>query len=77
MVNKNTNNTDTIGDSVRSFELVYGVSFFIRSNETVTIGEKYQDFPSEIYRIVYEPKPWWKFWRKKKQIGFYVLWLGR
>ena len=36
--------------------------------DTYKLGDKYKDFNAIISCVYYEPKPWWKFWKKKKNI---------
>lgn len=59
---------------VRAVPLESGCVIFISSQEPVTIGEQYKDYPAFVSRIVYEPKKWWQFWKRKKQIGYEVMW---
>lgn len=43
--------------------------------DTYKLGDKYKDFNAIISRIYYEPKPWWKFWKKKKIFGYEIMFL--
>ena len=37
-------------------------------------GQKYQGFDDFIVnRVIYTPKKWWKFWKRRKVIGYTVL----
>ncbi len=35
---------------------------------------KASDYPAKVHQVFYESKKWWKFWKKKKQIGYLVRW---
>ena len=61
---------------VQAVPLESGHVISIYSQEPVKIGEQYQDYPAFVSRIIYEPKKWWKFWKRKKQIGYEVTWKG-
>lgn len=39
------------------------------------LGDKYKDFNAIISGVDYEPKPWWKFWKKKKILGYRIMFL--
>lgn len=43
--------------------------------ETYKLGDKYKDFNAIIAGTDYEPKPWWKFWKKKKILGYKIMFL--
>lgn len=58
----------------RAVPLESGYVIFIASQEPVKIGGRYKDYPAFISRIIYEPKKWWQFWKRKKQIGYEVTW---
>ena len=51
-----------------------GDVIFIFSQEPVKIGNQYKNYPAFISRIIYEPKKWWQFWKRKKQFGYEVTW---
>ena len=53
-------------------KLQKGDSFFIASKERVRIGDSYSVPCAIITEIFYEPRKWWQFWKKKKQLGFMV-----
>ena len=61
-------------NKVRVQPLQSGYVIYISSQEPVKIGEQYKDYPAFISRIIYEPKKWWQFWKRKKQIGYEVTW---
>ena len=39
------------------------------------LGDKYKDFNAIISCVYYEPKQWWKFWKKKKIFGYEIMFL--
>ena len=43
--------------------------------DTYKLGDKYKDFNAIISCVYYEPKPWWKFWKKKKIFGYEIMFL--
>lgn len=44
---------------------------YIISNQPVTVGQKY-GCNMYVSEILYKPKKWWMFWKKKEQIGFHI-----
>ena len=59
----------------RVVSLSTGDTFYIMSDTPVKIGDQYKNQNAIISQITYMPKKWWRFWEKKKQIGFMVKWL--
>ena len=56
-------------------ELTSGDSFVIMDRDNIVRpGDRYEDYPATISQILYEPRKWWEFWKKKKQLGFIVMW---
>ena len=51
-----------------------GDTIVIHDTKPVKIGDKYKKYPAKIHHIFYEPKKWWQFWKKKKQLGYIVKW---
>ena len=49
-----------------------GDTLFIRSEEKVTIGDKYKDSQFVVSEIIFKPKKWWQLWKKKRQLGYIV-----
>ena len=43
--------------------------------DTYKLGDKSKDFNAIISCVYYEPKPWWKFWKKKKIFGYEIMFL--
>mgnify|MGYP003571383856 CR=1 FL=1 len=60
--------------TARVHELRAGDSFIVKSAESVKLGGVYRHYGAIVTKIYYEPKKWWQFWKKKKQIGFQVTW---
>lgn len=60
--------------NVRAIPLSKGDTLYIMSEISVRLGDYYKDTNGVITQILYEPKKWWKFWIKKKQIGYMVQW---
>lgn len=56
-------------------ELTSGDSIVIMDGDNIVCpGDRYKDYPAVISQVIYEPKKWWEFWKKKKQLGFVVAW---
>lgn len=62
--------------NARLYAIQSGDEFVVQDPSPVTIGDKYMDWPTKIVEVIYEPKKWWQFWKKKKQLGYIVLWVG-
>lgn len=60
---------------VRAVPLQTGDSIFIASSDPVKVGDQYDDYVAIISQVYYEPKRWWEFWKKKKQLGYRVEWV--
>ena len=59
----------------RGRPLSKGDEIMVYGTEKVTLGYKYRNLNNIVTEIIYQPKPWWKFWQKKQQLGFKVRWL--
>lgn len=59
----------------RGKPLSKGDEIMIYTVEPVKLGGKYHNLNNIVTEIMYYPKPWWKFWQKKKQLGCKVRWL--
>jgi hypothetical protein len=57
---------------VRLMRCQSGDTLFIRSEEKVTIGDKYKDSQFVVSEIIFKPKKWWQLWKKKRQLGYIV-----
>lgn len=60
----------------RLYRVQRGDRIFLYSDEEVRVGSPYKNYPAIITKIAYSPKKWWQFWKKKKQVGFQILWLA-
>ena len=60
----------------RLYRVARGDRIFLYSDEEVKVSETYKNYPAIVTKIVYSPKKWWQFWKKKKQVGFQILWLA-
>ena len=45
------------------------------NGEIYNIGDKYKDFNAIISVVYYESKSWWQFWKKKKILGYRIMFL--
>lgn len=45
------------------------------NGEIYNIGDKYKDFNAIISGVYYESKSWWQFWKKKKILGYRIMFL--
>ena len=58
-------------------ELEQGDQFVIRDNgENYKIGARIKDYPAAVHKILYYPKKWWQFWKKKRPAAYIVVWKG-
>jgi len=74
-----TKDTDNSRECAHVSLLNRGDSFAVvktLGDETVKVGDQYKDFPAVITEIIYEPKKWWQFWKKKNRLGYIVEWRG-
>lgn len=45
-----------------------------QQGENFKPGQKYRDFDNFIVcRVIYTPKKWWQFWKRRKVIGYTVM----
>lgn len=65
---------DYPNSTVKAIPIFKGDPIIIQSKEKVTIGQKYKEYPARISEIIYFPKKWWQFWKKKRQWGYKVMW---
>lgn len=64
--------------SVRCHKLSSGDVIYISDTDgynTVKVGEKFKNYPAIVSEICYSSKRWWQFWKRKKQLGYFVRWL--
>lgn len=62
--------------AVRCARLHAGDKFTIsyRQGENFRPGQKYRDFDNFIIdQVIYAPKKWWQFWKRRKVIGYTVM----
>ena len=45
------------------------------NGEIYKLGDKYKDFNAIISGVYYESKSWWQFWKKKKILGYRIMFL--
>lgn len=62
-------------NGVRVYALKKGDRIYFVGNHDVKVGDKYKDHPAIVSRIVYKPKKWWQFWKKKEMVGYQVMWV--
>lgn len=62
-------------NGVMVYALKKGDCIYFVGNHDVKIGEKYKDHPAIVSQIVYKPKKWWQFLKKKEMIGYQVMWV--
>ena len=63
-------------NTLRYVKLCAGDTFTIsnRQGENFKPGQKYLGFDNlMVYRIIYAPKKWWQFWKRRKVIGYIVM----
>lgn len=60
----------------RARKLTSGDELYVGDEENIVkVGDKFKDYPAVISEVYYEPKKWWQFWKRKKQVGYRVRWL--
>lgn len=61
---------------VRARKCTSGDVFYIVDKENIVkVGDKFKDCPAVIVEVCYAPRKWWQFWKRKKQVGYFVRWL--
>lgn len=64
--------------TVRVHELSSGDVIYVPDTDrhnNVKVGEKFKNYPAIVSEICYTSKRWWQFWKRKKQLGYFVRWL--
>lgn len=62
--------------AIRVYKCTSGDELYIDDKENIVkVGDKFRDYPAVIAEVYYEPKKWWQFWKRKKQVGYRVRWL--
>ena len=73
--NKPINTEEIIGNAKVALISSGDVVWMGYDGDTYKLGDKYKDFNAIISCVYYGPKPWWKFWRKKKIFGYEIMFL--
>ena len=61
----------------RIMKLSPGDEFYISyKGIRLKAGQKYYDDPAIVSRVVYKPKPWYLFWKRKEIYGYFIRWIG-
>ena len=61
----------------RTIKLECGDEFYISyKGVRFKAGQKYYEYPAIVKRVVYKPKPWYSFWKKKEIYGYFIQWIG-
>ena len=72
----NFSNTEEIIGNARVALISSGDVIWMSYNgEIYKLGDKYKDFNAIISGVDYEPKSWWQFWKKKKILGYRIMFL--
>ena len=61
--------------TVRVHKLSSGDVIYVSDTDghnTVKVGEKFKNYPAIVSEICYTSKKWWQFWKRKKQLGYFV-----
>lgn len=67
---------DYLTGVVHARELTSGDELYIGDKDNIVkVGDKFKDYTAVIAAVYYEPKKWWQFWKRKKQVGYRVRWL--
>lgn len=61
---------------VRTYPIQKGDRIFLYGDPKVKVGQPYRTYPAIVSKVWYWPRPWWKFWEKKKIYGFEILWIA-
>ena len=63
---------------VRAVKLEPGDEFYVSyKGIKYKIGQIHLEFPANIIKIIYKPKPWYLFWKKKEILGYFLKWIGK
>lgn len=59
----------------RFYKLSSGDSFVLMDRENIVKpGDEYKNYPAFVTRVIYEPRKWWQFWKRKRQLGYVIQW---
>ena len=73
--NKSIDTTEIVGNARVALISSGDVIWMSYNGEIYKIGDKYKDFNAIISGIYYETKSWWQFWKKKKILGYRIMFL--
>ena len=66
-------NAEDYSNYPRLYKMDHDVRFFIKVNKDnffpYKVGDFCEKYNSYVERIIYFPKKWWQFWKKKKVFG--------
>ena len=68
---------DYLNENVRMVKLQPGDEFYVSyKGIKYKLGQMHLDYPAYIKQIVYKPRPWYFFWKKKEILGYFLRWVG-
>ena len=73
--NKPIDTTEIVGNARVALISSGDVIWMSYNGEIYNIGDKYKDFNAIISGVYYESKSWWQFWKKKKILGYRIMFL--
>lgn len=73
--NKPIDTTEIVGNARVALISSGDIIWMSYNGEAYKLGDKYKDFNAIIFGVDYKPKPWWKFWKKKKILGYRIMFL--
>ena len=73
--NKPIDTTEIVGNARVALISSGDVIWMSYNGEIYNIGDKYKDFNAIISGAYYESKSWWQFWKKKKILGYRIMFL--
>ena len=73
--NKPIDTTEIVGNARVALISSGDVVWIGYDGDTYKLGDKYKDFNAIISGVYYESKSWWQFWKKKKILGYRIMFL--
>ena len=73
--NKPIDTTEIVGNARVALISSGDVIWMSYNGEIYKLGDKYKDFNAIISGVYYESKSWWQFWKKKKILGYRIMFL--
>ena len=68
---------DYPNENIRIVKLQPGDEFYISyKGIKYKLGQMHLDYPACIKEIIYKPRPWYFFWKKKEILGYFLRWVG-